>query len=592
MTAQDLVKPIAMFQYHLISIETFTSSNTEKQNTNKVIGNFNSIADKDPALEKPTRYTRNLVEIFEEKYRKIGTILSKDIVVTDYEQDFVNYAEPKKYGSIQFRSKNKLENTRRRWRKTINYINSGIYELNQPGIALVKINRDIKLERDSAEIINLSKSAPETGSICNVVGFDDSDDEIVQIQVTVVDRNKCKERIPNLYNETLCIILPHHNHCHYLLGGDPVICKGRLAGIVSRKDICNASFPRPCASIYHLLSWIESTKQELHRYPPTVSALSAYSQHTVYLGWPNKYGAKTVMACGVILSENIVLTSYTNERENEEMYGKNKKIDGYIVFGIPKYLRNFPKVHLRSWSKSTNYESGTFPKPFGIQLAIIRTDENMKLNERANPMPLPGKPVDVNAECVVVGLGEAGVVVETKAIIMHRNKCVQILPNAYDGAICVDLPRDSDLEDSHCTLFFDGSPLVCNGELTGMISWQEMCNGIKPRIAASIYKFKGWIMQSMEKLQKSSNMKQEPKIAFRFFLSYITFCNSLLLGYASFSSAIFYIYNSTGIIISTNCGCNSVRADELTADANILGGLGDVKSTRSTARRSTGGGTS
>lgn len=477
--------------------------------------------------EQSTRYTRKLVLVKrEEEYMGIGTILSKNIIITDYAEDLAsNTSKVKAFGYIEFglKANKKIypESNRRKWRKAINYISNGKYGLNEPGIALIKLNHDIDMQRDLTESILLADSEPEDGTACSVITWGQFHKSIVQLKVLVMKQAKCKGKIPNLFKEALCIVLPDHNHCTYLAGGDPVICKGRLAGIVNQQYNCNPNIPRRCAAISSFIPWIMSTKQKLAKYPPKLADVSKYSKYAVYLGWPNKRDVQTLMACGIILSKDIILTSYTNEVENEDTHDKHKKINGYVVYGLAKYLKKFPKANLLSWDVSVNYERDPFAHPFGVQLALIKTKNNMKFDKRANPMPLPRQQLDENAECVVVGLINASVILETKVIIVPKNECVeQFKEKIYIGAICVDLPPDSDTEESHCSLFFNGSPLVCNGELTGVINWQGICNGSKPHLATSVYIFKNWITDHMKQLETSSNIRQEPKIITGFFLIY------------------------------------------------------------------------
>uniref|UniRef100_A0A1B0BEK9 Peptidase S1 domain-containing protein n=1 Tax=Glossina palpalis gambiensis TaxID=67801 RepID=A0A1B0BEK9_9MUSC len=486
-----------------------------------------TIGDESTLEEQSTRYTRQLVLVKREKeYMGIGAILSKNIIITDYAEDLVNNTKVKAFGYIEFgiQANKKIypENNRRKWRKAINYINNGKYGLNEPGIALIKLNRDINMKRDLTEPILLADSEPEDGSACSVITWGQFQENIVQLKVFVLNQTKCKEKIPNLFNEALCIILPDHNHCTHLAGGDPVICKGRLTGIVNQQYNCHPTIPRAAASISSFLPWIMSTQKKLAEYPPKLADVSKYSKYAVYLGWQNKRDVQTLMACGIILSKDIVLTSYTNEVKNEDIHDKHKKINGYVVYGLAKYLKNSPKANLLSWDVSINYERDPFAQPFGVQLALIKTNNNMKFDKRANPMPLPRKQLDENADCVVVGLINTSVILETKAIIIPEKECVeQFKDKIYNGAICVDLPPDSDMEESHCSLFFNGSPLVCNGELAGVISWQGICNGSKPHLATSVYKFRDWITDQMKQLETSSNIRQEPKITVAFFLIYV-----------------------------------------------------------------------
>uniref|UniRef100_A0A1A9WY01 Peptidase S1 domain-containing protein n=1 Tax=Glossina brevipalpis TaxID=37001 RepID=A0A1A9WY01_9MUSC len=489
-------------------------------------------------------------------HRKLGSILSENVILTEYAPDLSkrsiikkNNEKKKVTGHIVFVTVNVRIGDEIRWRKTINLSKNLPPGPFDPQIALIKLNRNITLTPDTATPFSLPAAEPKAGSKCSVIGWtSDSFERLVEYQVNVLNYNECKKRLPSLHENALCVELTGKDHCKDLHGGDALLCDGILTCVLSHNDQCDKNQPRPCASLFTHRDWIESTIKELDSFPPVISRLSSYSKHLVIIGWYENDGLITNQGFASILSDDAVLTSYATEFDSNmenALYIKRGQSKGYLFYNFIPFSNVRTGHEFLVWNSVFNVLHEHQPSYLQPQIAIIKLNPKLKLNEqRTAILPLPFSELEEYVGCVTFGLKDH-FIIETDVVIIEPNECLKFIPRINHKAICIDIPEDSSGEEDHCKLFTNGAPVICNGYLLSIVSWEKPCDPYKPRISSSVYIYKDWIINHLEENFTSLNNALKRILEFQKLFNKITQQNCFMKPVLLSSKAkLFYSINS------------------------------------------------
>uniref|UniRef100_A0A1A9WH00 Peptidase S1 domain-containing protein n=1 Tax=Glossina brevipalpis TaxID=37001 RepID=A0A1A9WH00_9MUSC len=195
---------------------------------------------------------------------------------------------------------------------------------------------------------------------------------------------------------------------------------------------------------------------------------------------------------GVILSQDAILTA--NTAMASECYATySDTIDGGIVEGLMEasYNSSSPFKHL--WKLP--------------QLKIILTKQPLKIASERIPV-LPKEPYKENDTCVVVSLDRSATnhtfkIVEKQVNFIKWNECERILSSLHQNVLCLQAPKIF-CNMNHHKEYIEGSPLLCNGILTGIVG-EIIINDITyPTQCAKIYEARQWIKSNMELISRDN----------------------------------------------------------------------------------------
>ncbi|KAI9586358.1 hypothetical protein GQX74_002205 [Glossina fuscipes] len=445
---------------------------------------------------------KGVVKVTWNDYSGVGTILSERVILVHYAPDLTDAFEGDKLKKVRKVGKifcgspaegdYKKSCNQIRWRKAINFAGDKEPANNQPQIALIKLNREIDPAFTINKVIPLAKGDRQENKECVVVSLSKDKKKLMETEATVVGYDECANKVPALYQNATCVTLSSGNHCERLYGGEPLICGGKLTGVVSSlsKADCKSDGPRICAEISKFRDWIQNAvkQPQFSRYPRKLSSPTDIHKNIAYLSW-ERDGKSTFSGVAVIIARNILLTNHGEASEEEEEEG-----EGSAIYGI-----NGRSPKQQYWYKAINYENISNPKREDIQLALLVLENRIDVdNIQTAVMPLPQVDPLQEGVCVVVGVNSEKVPTQTMANIVPENECKKQVPKPYNNAICIDIPPDSAGVRTHCDLFATGSALICNDMLAGIVSSSDNCDGATPRFAANVYKYREWMKSTME----------------------------------------------------------------------------------------------
>ncbi|XP_076594250.1 trypsin-1-like isoform X1 [Chaetodon auriga] len=135
-------------------------------------------------------------------------------------------------------------------------------------------------------------------------------------------------------------------------------------------------------------------------------------------------------------------------------------------------------------------------------IMLIKLSRPAVFNQYVQPVALPTSCAPVGTMCTVSGWGE------TMSYSVDRNKlqCLQIpilsqsvCRNSYPGMITDDMFCAGYLDGGRDSCWGDsGGPVICNGELQGVVSWGYLCAERNyPGVYAKVCDFTDWLRSTM-----------------------------------------------------------------------------------------------
>ncbi|XP_067399707.1 trypsin I-P38-like [Emydura macquarii macquarii] len=136
-------------------------------------------------------------------------------------------------------------------------------------------------------------------------------------------------------------------------------------------------------------------------------------------------------------------------------------------------------------------------------IMLIKLASAATLNSYVNTIPLPSSCVTPGTECLISGWGNTlssgtnypDLLQCLKATVLSSSEC----SNAYPGqitnnVICIGYPEGG----KDCCPGDSGSPVVCNGELQGIVSWGIGCaQKDYPRVYTKVCNYVSWIQSTI-----------------------------------------------------------------------------------------------
>uniref|UniRef100_A0A1A9Z6G1 Peptidase S1 domain-containing protein n=1 Tax=Glossina pallidipes TaxID=7398 RepID=A0A1A9Z6G1_GLOPL len=218
---------------------------------------------------------------------------------------------------------------------------------------------------------------------------------------------------------------------------------------------------------------------------------------------------------GVIISQDAILTA--NPAIASECYATySDTIDGSVVEGLMEASYYREKALRYFWKLP--------------QLKIILARHPLKIDPERLPA-LPKHAYQKNSTCVVVSLDlasskyQAPKIVEKQVVLVKRNECESFLHNLHKDVLCLRAP-DIFCNVNHHQEYFQGSPLLCNGILTGIVG-EIIVNDINyPAQCAKIYEARQWIKSNIGLISRDNAFKTNI-VAIGYLVANMTMISSL-----------------------------------------------------------------
>uniref|UniRef100_A0A1A9Z7I8 Peptidase S1 domain-containing protein n=1 Tax=Glossina pallidipes TaxID=7398 RepID=A0A1A9Z7I8_GLOPL len=212
---------------------------------------------------------------------------------------------------------------------------------------------------------------------------------------------------------------------------------------------------------------------------------------------------------GCILTENLILVS-----SNYEIYrsGEQLSLDQYVIIGTQNHRERANTTEIIDVKRLITYTIPTFEDQHDkvelpsdvipeIALIVLKSDITMRLRN-VSVMPLPRFPFATNyTECVAVSWGnnldrssEHDEVKEYVVNIVDQTTCNPTY-DSFHYRFCVEFN-----EQCHIA---PGSPIVCDGELMGLVTDEPNCKpdsmtGVNLRSCDNIHYHLDWIYSNIE----------------------------------------------------------------------------------------------
>ncbi|XP_023306550.2 putative trypsin-6 [Lucilia cuprina] len=211
---------------------------------------------------------------------------------------------------------------------------------------------------------------------------------------------------------------------------------------------------------------------------------------------PQRYFGDNHFCAGTIISKTAVLTSAHCVMDKRRVLTRARRL--LLVAGTPNRLVpiattiQFPA---KSVTANTNYIRNNKD-----DIAIIHLKgEIPEDNENIQIIKMPTGPPVYNTSCIIIGWGRMIVKGPLAVLPLHVNvrlyepsECKYFLGEHYhEGTLCAG---DSLNYDEDPCRGDSGGPLICNNELTGVISWTIGCGSNRvPSLYTDVWYNREWI---------------------------------------------------------------------------------------------------
>uniref|UniRef100_A0A1A9V0C6 Peptidase S1 domain-containing protein n=1 Tax=Glossina austeni TaxID=7395 RepID=A0A1A9V0C6_GLOAU len=207
----------------------------------------------------------------------VGIILSKNLILTACAPNLkkTNDAEGVAVYGLKVTKRELPKNQTCHWNNIINFQHfEDTPDPKKAQLALIKLAEDMELDGKNAAAFSLPIHPPEIYAKCVVVHTMFRENEpIIETDVIVVDKERCREQLPGLYEYSICIQIAQptddFQQCDVFKPGSPLVCDGKLAGIVNYDTKCDSTKPRPCAMVNKYGKWIKKSMSVLRNMATT-----------------------------------------------------------------------------------------------------------------------------------------------------------------------------------------------------------------------------------------------------------------------------------------------------------------------------------
>ncbi|KAL9890639.1 uncharacterized protein ACN427_009530 isoform 2-T2 [Glossina fuscipes fuscipes] len=317
-------------------------------------------------------------------------------------------------------------------------------------------------------------------------------------------------------------------NCAYVKGGEgsPIIYKGRLLGInfyneALKRNCETGSYlntnngPPPTPSPDTLLAsrvdlyanWINRIKNVMEEDNKKVR----YSRLSPFVMFYGNKDSKEVGGLLTFLGEKYAMTHYMD----------NSKLENLRVLpGIKRLVPPFDGSKGIAIADVRNYGGDT-------QLAIVELES--EINEGQYEIKLPATLYPISgSRCEIMTIltaktnreeltsrnnfdfsDDAQILHEVRVIPWDYRECKRYMNELKENQFCIRL--DGDVQNrNHCELITAGNPVICNGQVTGIVNDPEPpCKPHKPRICTNVFQLLDWVRKEMQDESLSSYIEEK-----------------------------------------------------------------------------------
>ncbi|KAL9896470.1 uncharacterized protein ACN2A1_006845 isoform 1-T1 [Glossina fuscipes fuscipes] len=336
-------------------------------------------------------------------------------------------------------------------------------------------------------------------------------------------RSKNQNEYSTHMSETARKKLYKRGNCDYQKGGEgsPIIYNHRLLGI----NFYHAVPGRHCQSIdtYSQIggstdtllasrvdlyaNWINRIKNVMEEDNKKVR----YSRLSPFVMFYGNKDSKEVGGLVTFLGEKFAMTHYMD----------NSKLENLRVLpGIKRLVPPFDGSKGIAIADVRNYGGDT-------QLAIVELES--EINEGQYEIKLPATLYPISgSRCEIMTIltaktnreeltsrnnfdfsDDAQILHEVRVIPWDYRECKRYMNELKENQFCIRL--DGDVQNrNHCELITAGNPVICNGQVTGIVNDPEPpCKPHKPRICTNVFQLLDWVRKEMQDESLSSYIEEK-----------------------------------------------------------------------------------
>ncbi|XP_011182352.2 trypsin-3-like [Zeugodacus cucurbitae] len=230
---------------------------------------------------------------------------------------------------------------------------------------------------------------------------------------------------------------------------------------------------------------VQNHRSEFYRHVVSVRTARA----TAYFG-DNHFCA------GSIISDNLVLTAAHCVVDRRKIVTRDHRL--MVVAGAPhRLLKYITTVEMKILDVIPHHE---FVREGAHDIALLRLDGSFPDdNDYIKVIPLADRIIPNGTQCTILGWGQVFYRGPYSAYSIHANVtvfsyeyCQKFYPDVFDETmICAGRPNTWDVNTCRGD---SGGPLICRGQVAGVVSWSSYCGTVKkPTVFTSVFHHRNWI---------------------------------------------------------------------------------------------------
>uniref|UniRef100_A0A1A9VJG4 Uncharacterized protein n=1 Tax=Glossina austeni TaxID=7395 RepID=A0A1A9VJG4_GLOAU len=481
-------------------------------------------------------------------HRQLGGILSDRIIITSWAPDFSHGRETRGYCVLGFNLEEpNLEDRVIPWRTAVSADERPVIIRSIPEakktfkIALVKLEKAITLGQKYGDytfnkLPDINKEQEDSFATLPEIPMRNAKYEAA---VFILEKNKLQfAPMIALHSDYYRLVGPVKNEiafrfcalylkdgrrdCTYSLRaeGSPIIHNNSFLGInfyhKLGTDLCGnpkKTYDILMASrVNFYANWINHVKDLLEKDDKKVR----YSRLSPFVMFYGDESKKKVLGLMTFLGENFTITHYLPEKNTETLK---------VLPGIKQLNPPF------DWSKGIAIKNVS-NYPGKTQLAVVELENEIE-DKRQFKINLPTTLYPIyGSQCEIMTIldettksdehtyrnnfnfgNETKILHEVPVILWNYRECKRYVRGLKKDQFCIRLDGDV-VNRNHCALITAGNPVICNGQVTGIVNNPEHpCKAEKPRICTNVFELLDWVLEKMrdEQLSKRINIDMEEK---------------------------------------------------------------------------------
>uniref|UniRef100_A0A1A9Z6L0 Peptidase S1 domain-containing protein n=1 Tax=Glossina pallidipes TaxID=7398 RepID=A0A1A9Z6L0_GLOPL len=269
--------------------------------------------------------------------------------------------------------------------------------------------------------------------------------------------------------------------------GSPIIYNDEFHGIYFEQNVDHSCAKGKSMDVVYgsrvnfYAKWINDVKGLLEK----DMKKERYSRLTPFVMFYGDEGKNEVLGVMTFLGENFAITDHLDESNPKKLLK--------VLPGVTKFNGNRIDWSTGIQIKSTsNYSTKT-------QVTIVEL-ESPVISKRQYKINLPTTlfPVD-GSRCEVMTFeknNKTKILHEMPVLLWDYRQCKKYVKQLSTKQFCIRLDGDAQNR-NHCVIT-SGSPVICNGQVTGIVNRAEnRCQTEKPRICTNVFELLDWVLDKV-----------------------------------------------------------------------------------------------